>query len=472
LHLRGGGQLMASMYAAMDTLLQELLLFCGFWFLIGAIDDFCIDVIWIIRRVYRKLRYYRHVSPMTVEQLPAPNNPGRLAVFIPTWQESAIIEKTLRRCLAAWGDHANYVIYVGCYPNDYDGINAIRKFADNSAAVRLIICDMPGPTTKADCLNQIWRAMVYDELSGGMKMKAVILHDAEDLVHADELKIYDALIEKNDAVQIPVIPVRVAGSRWISGHYCDEFAESHGKSMVVREALGAPLPLAGVGCAIERNLLGRIALQKSQHPFDAASLTEDYELGLKIGRLGGKTILARISNADGDLIGTRACFPATLETSVRQKTRWLTGIALAGWDRLGWQGGAVQFWMLCRDRKAIFAALVLTLAYAAFSVTAILAVLHVAGLHRFPILSDNIFALVLANGLFLFWRMSMRALFVWKIYGPAEAALSVPRVIISNIVAIMAARRAVSAYLRHCFGADLKWDKTAHLHFPPEQGQD
>jgi ribosome-binding factor A len=45
-------------------------------------------------------------------------------------------------------------------------------------------------------------------------------------------------------------------------------------------------------------------------------------------------------------------------------------------------------------------------------------------------------------------------------------------VIISNIVAIMAARRAVSAYLRHCFGAELKWDKTAHLHFPPEQGQD
>jgi adsorption protein B len=36
----------------------------------------------------------------------------------------------------------------------------------------------------------------------------------------------------------------------ISGHYCDEFAEAHGKFMPVRQKLGASLPLAGVGCAI------------------------------------------------------------------------------------------------------------------------------------------------------------------------------------------------------------------------------
>lgn len=48
-------------------------------------------------------------------------------------------------------------------------------------------------------------------------------------------------------VQLPVIPVRTNGSRWISGQYCYEFAEAHGKTMVVREAIGAALPIgAGV----------------------------------------------------------------------------------------------------------------------------------------------------------------------------------------------------------------------------------
>jgi hypothetical protein len=37
---------------------------------------------------------------------------------------------------------------------------------------------------------------------------------------------------------------------------------------------------------------------------------------------------------------------------------------------------------------------------------------------------------------------------------------------IANIIASMAARRAVTAYLRHIFGAALSRDKTAHRHFP------
>jgi bacteriophage N4 adsorption protein B len=451
-----------------NVVLIELLLFCGFWFLIGAIDDLCVDLIWFGRAIYRRLRYYRRAKRMTVDQLAVPEKPGLLAVFIPTWQEAEVIEKMLRQCLLAWQNSPDFLIYVGCYPNDYAGQRAIGKMASGDPRIMRVVCESPGPTTKADCLNHLWRQMVLDELHGGYKIRAIVMHDAEDMVHRDELRLYNALIERNAVIQIPVIPIRVTGSSWISGHYCDEFAESHGKSMVVREALGVPLPLAGVGCAIERNMLGVIALQANQRPFDAASLTEDYELGLKIGRLGGKAIMARIYSNAGDLVGTRACFPATLETSVRQKSRWLTGIALAGWDRIGWQGGAAQFWMLCRDRKAIFAALVLVMGYFAVLLALVLASLDYAGIRRQNPLPPLAHALVLANGIFLFWRLAMRALFVWRLYGAAEALISVPRIIVSNTIAILAARRAVFGYLRHCFGAQLKWDKTAHTHFPTE----
>jgi adsorption protein B len=459
----------SGIFVLMDAALNELVLFCGFWFLVGAIDDFCVDMIWMVRRMYRHVRYYRRAGSMTVDLLPKPKRHGKLCIFIPTWQEAAVIEQMLARCSAAWRHGPEHIIYVGCYPNDYLGIAAVRRSALANPRIRLIICDVPGPTTKADCLNHLWRAMVSDELRSGYKIKAVILHDAEDMVHAQELLVYDSLIEKNHAVQIPVIPVRVAGSPFISGHYCDEFAESHGKSMVVREALGVPLPLAGVGCAIARNTLGQIAILKNHSPFDASSLTEDYELGLKIGNAGGKTIMVRIFASDGDLIGTRACFPATIGTSVRQKTRWLTGIALAGWDRVGWQGGGAELWMLCRDRKAIFAALVLVLAYVAVVMAAIAAFLHWTGIHTTAPISEAASTLLMINGGFLFWRLLMRAAFVWQLYGPAEAALSIPRVLVSNTVAIMAARRAVFGYLRHCFGAELQWDKTAHPHFPAKK---
>jgi bacteriophage N4 adsorption protein B len=329
-----------------------------------------------------------------------------------------------------------------------------------------VLCATDGPTTKADCLNHLWRALIADEFAAGFKAKAIVLHDAEDYVHELELRIFDLLIEKANAVQLPVIPMQVEGSAWISAHYGDEFAEAHGKTLIVREAIGAALPLAGVGCAIERNLLGRLALAKGGSPFDESSLTEDYEMGLCLIGDGQRTIFARIYDSHDELVGTRACFPDTLSASVRQKARWMTGIALAGWDRLGWQGGLAEFWMRLRDRKAIFAAIVLSAAYLCIILAALLTLAELAGLFEANPLNPLTVTLLFANALILLWRLVVRAYFVWHAQGRRAAMLSVPRALIANIVAIMAARRAVTGYAAHLLGKALHWDKTAHVHFP------
>ena len=319
---------------------EELLLFSGFWFVIGGLDDLIVDLIWMVRGGWRRLTRYMHIAPMRASQLPKPVNSGPLIIFVAAWQEAAVIGKMLQNCENSWGDCGIlYRIYVGCYPNDPDGIRAIISATRHSQHVKMVLCDRPGPTTKADCLNRLWRALTSDELAHGYKAKAVILHDAEDYVHPLELPVYDYLIERAAAVQLPVIPIAVPGSAMVSGHYCDEFAEAHGKSLIVREAIGAAVPLAGVGCAIERNRLGRIAIARHGEPFDADSLTEDYELGLGLGADGGKVIFARMLDDDGNLVGTRACFPASFEASTRQKgavdDRHCTGrmgsAGLAGW---------------------------------------------------------------------------------------------------------------------------------------------
>lgn len=446
---------------------HELLLFGAFWLLVGAIDDLFIDLIWIGRRLYRRFVYYREQPPLRADQLLPPTRQGQLAVFIPTWQEAAVIDAMLVQCASSWQSaDSDYRIYVGCYVNDDAGISKVSAAAARNPNVQLVTLPHHGPTTKADCLNGLWRALLADELVGGYKAKAVILHDAEDCVHADELRIFDRLIEKNAAVQLPVIPIRTSGSQWISGHYCDEFAEAHGKSMVVREAIGAALPLAGVGCAIDRNILGRIALINDGRPFDESSLTEDYELGLRIGAAGGRTIMARLLDRDGDLVGTKAHFPETLDASVRQKARWLTGIAFAGWDRIGWRGSVANKWMLLHDRKSILAALVLIIAYACILMMLFQTAIFALGLHNPAPLPPFLVALLAINIGFVFWRMAVRAAFVWSLYGAGQAARSLPRSVIANLISIMAAGRACTAYLRHCFGRPLIWEKTTHSFIP------
>lgn len=441
---------------------RELMLFAAVGLLIGGIDDLAIDLIWLWRSGWRRLTVYARHEPANAATLPAPVAPGRIAVFVAAWDEGAVIGEMLRAALTRFR-HDDYRIYVGVYPNDPGTMLAVGGIFD--ARIRMVGGMLPGPTSKAECLNRCFAAMAQDEAAEGVRVKAVVLHDAEDVVHPAELAVFDRMIERFDLVQLPVLPLVDRASRWVAGHYCDEFAEAHGKQLVVREALGAAMPLAGVGCAISRAAIDRMAAENGGAPFNADSLTEDYEIGLRLGVGGGRAAFVRLPAADGrGLVAVRAYFPATIETAVRQKARWLVGIALQGWDRLGWQGGWAETWMRLRDRRAIGAALVLCAAYGAL-------LLWFAGATwRFSI-GDGFTApdgdprLLLATTLLLVWRIAMRGAMVARVYGWREGLRAMPRTIVGNIIAIMAARRALAQYLRVGLDGRVGWDKTRH-HFP------
>src|SRR3546814_3579277 len=98
------------------------------------------------------------------------------------------------------------------------------------------------------------------------------------------------------------------GSPWVGGHYGDEFAEAHGKELVVRPRLATPLPSAGVGCVLTRNALALLALHRGGQPFRAVSLTEDYELGMLIGSSGLSSGFAAALDAGGAPIVSRGAF--------------------------------------------------------------------------------------------------------------------------------------------------------------------
>jgi adsorption protein B len=444
----------------------ELALFAGVGFLLFAINDLAVDLIYFARSIWRSLTVYTRYPRAFASYFVFNKDPGLIAVLVPAWDESAVIASMLKATLKRL-DYDHYRIFVGYYRNDPATAAAVASVSD--PRVEAVEVPADGPTTKADCLNHLYDALIAYETANDCEAKAVVLHDAEDIVHRFELRIFDALIGRAAVVQLPVLPLPDPHSRWISGHYCDEFAEAHVKELVVREAIGAAIPLAGVGCAIERRALCRLAALQDGRPFAGASMTEDYEVGLRLGSLGLKTMFVRIPAQPGEraIVASRGHFPATLGSAVRQKARWLGGIALAGWDRLGWSGGLGERWMRMRDRRGPLAALLLLSAYGAALLWSQLWLAEALGAPIKARLSPGLITLLTVNGWLLAWRVLMRAAFTTTAYGWTEGLLSVPRLIVGNVIAMLAAARAVSLHLG---GGAKRWDKTRHV-FPAELPQ-
>lgn len=467
------------LWQGLALLQYELLLFAGVFFLIGALDDLAIDAAWLWLKASGLARTPRR-SRAALVQRPLS---GPIAVLIPAWQEAAVIGQTIRHMLATWPQDG-LRLYVGCYRNDPATLGAAIAAARGDTRLRIVIHGRDGPTTKADCLNRLFAAVTLDEARGGQRFAALVFHDAEDMVDAGALGLLDECIAGGaDFVQLPVEPLVPRQRGWlerhVGSHYCEEFAEAHGKAMVVRDALGAGLPGAGVGCAASRRALDWLVARQAAEsgsgagpslPFASDSLTEDYELGLAIAAAGGRCRFVRARGEDGRLIATRAFFPHRFGTVVRQKSRWVLGIALQGWDRVGWSGGASEFWMRARDRRGPMTALVLLVGYVLVMLTGVIGLMVLAGFAEPPPLTPLLALVLGANAAAFAWRIAMRFAFTAREYGAAEGLRAVLRLPLANVIAIIAGRRAVTAYVRTLAGTAAAWDKTEHDTHPSAVG--
>jgi adsorption protein B len=450
----------------LSRIAAELALFAGVGFLLFAVNDLLVDIIYFARRLWRRAAVYSRHPPAYASYYVFNKNPGFIAILVPAWDEATVIAAMLKATVQRL-DYDNYRIFVGYYRNDPATEAAIVSVSDER--IHPVEVDADGPTTKADCLNHLYDALIEYETQTDRAAKSVVLHDAEDVVHRFELRIFDGLIGRAAVIQLPVLPFVDRNSRWIAGHYCDEFAEAHIKELVVREAIGASIPLAGVGCAIARRPLAQLAAMQDGKPFAMGSMTEDYEIGLRLGALGLKTMFVRIRSTPGErgVVASRGHFPATLGAAVNQKARWLGGIALSGWDRLGWSGGLGERWMRMRDRRGPLAAILLLAAYAAALLWSQLWLAKALGAPIEPHIDPALVILLTLNGCLLAWRVLMRAWFTASAYGWGEGLMSIPRLVVGNVIAMLAAARAVSL---HIGGGAKKWDKTRHI-FPSELPQ-
>src|SRR5205085_6149874 len=95
----------------------ELALFAGVGFLLFAVNDLLVDLIYFARRLWRGLTVYSRHQRAYASYYVFNKNPGAFAIFVPAWDEAAVIAPMLRSMLARL-DYDNYRIFVGYYRND------------------------------------------------------------------------------------------------------------------------------------------------------------------------------------------------------------------------------------------------------------------------------------------------------------------------------------------------------------------
>lgn len=122
--------------------------------------------------------------------------------------------------------------------------------------------------------------------------------------------------------------------------------------------------------------------------------------------------------------------------------------------------------MRARDRRGPLTALVLFVAYLLLGLSAAIWISSELGYGEALVLTPLLKSLLAVNFATFLWRATMRFAFTAQEFGMTEGLRAVLRIPIANIIAIMAGRRALSAYLRVLAGEALVWDKTPHSEHP------
>lgn len=459
-----------------------LAVFVNLLIFVSSLDDAFIDAYFWIRHFYRRLVIRRRYPRLRLESL-AVREEAPFALMVPAWKEFEVIAKMIENTNATLA-YQDFRIFVGTYPNDGETQAEVDRMARRYRNVRRVDVPHDGPTCKADCLNAIVQEVFREEERNGQTFAGIVIHDSEDVIHPLELKVFNHLVGRKDLIQLPVLSLERKWHEWVAGTYQDDFAEWHSKDMVVRESMTGVVPCAGTGMCYSRRALAALWEETGQAPFNTATLTEDYDFSFRLSRYGMKQAFVRIplrysvragtpgaSLEREDLLGVREFFPSTFRAAYRQRARWILGIGLQGWETLGWKGDLKAKYFMFRDRKGLFTSLINMLAYLLLGAIGGLALLG-GSAGEAPTLPDGfapdgwLAGLAQINAGFMANRVLQRFLFVRRLYGFAHGALSIPRIIVSNMVNFFAASRAWRQYLVHRItGRSLTWDKTAHA-FP------
>ncbi|MBI5263377.1 MAG: glycosyl transferase family protein [Bradyrhizobium sp.] len=461
--------------------IEIMMLVAGIIIAISSFDDLLVDLLYWTSRLLGTANA-RSAELPTIELLEQiPERP--FAIMIPCWKEHEVIFSMLSsnsRLLRYRQAH----YFVGVYLNDPLTQEEIRKAQSLYPNIHMVLVPRDGPTSKADCLNQITSDIFMFEAEQGIQFAGMVMHDSEDLIHPLELKLFNKLVDLYDFVQLPVYSFSRPILSMVSGLYMDEFAEMHTKDLEVRQRVSGVIPCAGVSACFSREAILHLIDQNQGEAFRTSSFTEDYDIAFRVSELGFKSAFIAYpasyaidididKNSPGIVrrplpIATREFFPSGVEAAYRQRARWLLGIVFQGSQEIGWKGTLGTKYFLARDRKGVITSPAVMLAYFAMANLVLFELFRwffdPNSQLNYTLLSSNwVKMLFLITFSFLVWRLVNRMVFTGMIYNFRHALMSAPRLVVGNFVNFFATWRAIRIYAGHRLsGKPLVWDKTNH----------
>lgn len=483
-------------------------------YLLGGLDDLFMDVVFWCRPL-------RKLLSGGIEEIGATEKDLRdcpeqwVAILVPAWDESPVIAQMLStNCMQL--EYQKYDVFVGTYPNDEATQFEVDKVAYENSRVHKVVCPHPGPTSKADCLNWVIETVRVYEKEHSRRYDIFVMQDAEDVLHPLVLKLFNFLVPAYDMVQVPVLPYERSLYRLTGGVYLDEFAEFHQKNLFSRQAISGLVPSAGVGTAFGREACDELADKSNKMLFRVDSLTEDYDFAFRLCESGRRGCIANVwveteawrayrkirklpllpAQAPGvwpeehpelELIATREYFPTRFRDAVRQRTRWMLGIAFQGWQHLGWGGSSESskrsFWYrlriaytLFRDRKGMFSGYLNLISYGFTLVFLCWAALDIAmgkswNTHWPQVEFSNKFWwwLLSVNLVLVANRILQRMVCVARVASFGQIWVAPIRMFWATGMDLYSTLQASYRFLKsRITGEPLKWAKTAH-EYPSEE---
>lgn len=154
-------------------------------------------------------------------------------------------------------------------------------------------------------------ALAFDKLTAEGKSGAIVVVDADTVVSPNLLRAFARRIDTGASAVQATYAVRNAMTTWRTRAVAIAFAMFHELRSMGRERLGVSCGLRGNGMCFVTSLLRAV-------PYDAFSVVEDVEYGIKLGEAGHRVRFAREACVYGQVASTE-------QNARTQRARWEGG---------------------------------------------------------------------------------------------------------------------------------------------------
>jgi len=238
-------------------------------------------------RLYRGVKLEREYPHIDFDE---EHKQTRMAVMIPAFREENVIGRTLGFLVKASESYdPNLVkIYAGTYPNDPETRRIVKEFEKNhTSLVEEVINPKPGPTTKAQNLNNIYTEVKRENFD------LVGIHDAEDFIPPNTFNAanYRYMRRARD-------DEKLAGLQFAVRAKPDNYSLTNlvyllmlrSSNLFLTTRNRGFIPSHGTGTYYKRETLDEIHKRRG-YIWDERNFTEDFEISLYLYYAMGKTLL-------------------------------------------------------------------------------------------------------------------------------------------------------------------------------------